>query len=184
MKTESGEKSSLLNLPFLSFRFHHWPVARRAWQIAEVFSTLHVGVLVVPFLVGCASSPRVFFQYGTQFGQAELAQVLAENPLGASENIKITNLGYGQTISYHIVQVRDREAPHIHQAHDSVVVMMKGRGYLMLEDRRIDLKVGDIIDIPRGAAHYYVNTASEPTVAFVFFSPPFDGKDNVPVTAR
>ena len=37
----------------------------------------------------------------------------------------------------------------------------------MIENRRIDLSVGDIVYIPRGAVHYFVNTASEPTVAFV-----------------
>jgi quercetin dioxygenase-like cupin family protein len=141
------------------------------------------GLLIFLFLFGCASSPRIFFQYGIEFGQPQLAKVLAENPLGASENIKLTTLGYGESASYHIVQIRDREVPHRHQAHDGTVVMMKGRGYLIIENRRIDLAAGDVVHIARGAAHYYVNTASEPTVAFVIFSPPFDGKDNVPVTA-
>ena len=58
--------------------------------------------------------------------------------------------------------------------------MVKGGGYLMMETRRIDLSVGDIVYIPRGTVHYFVNTASEPTVAFVVFSPPFDGKDTAP----
>jgi mannose-6-phosphate isomerase-like protein (cupin superfamily) len=160
--------------------------APNAFQRFKPFQPLKSlgAVLALLLVVGCSASPRVFFQHGTEFGQAELAQVLAENPLGSSENIKVTTLGYGQSVSYHIAQVRDREAPHIHQAHDSIVVMMKGRGYLMLEDRRIDLTVGDVVDIPRNAAHYYVNTASEPTVAFVIFSPPFDGKDNIPLPAR
>jgi mannose-6-phosphate isomerase-like protein (cupin superfamily) len=148
------------------------------------FSRLGLGFLISSLLLACAPAPRIFFQYGTEFGQAELAEVLAENPLGASENIKLTNLGYGQSASYHIVQIRDRETPHMHKAHDGTVVMMKGRGYLIMEDRRIDLLVGDVVHIPRGAGHYYINTGSEPTVAFVTFFPPFDGKDSIPVTAR
>ncbi len=119
-------------------------------------------------------------QYGTEFKQAEVDKVLAENPLGAGENIKITTLGKGEGVSHHLVQVRDREEPHIHKIHDGTVVMMKGRGYLMLENRRIDLSAGDIVYIPRGAVHYFVNTATEPAVAFVVFSPPFDGKDTLP----
>ena len=147
------------------------------------FSRLGLG-LISSLLLACAPAPRIFFQYGTEFGKAELAKVLAENPLGASENIKLTNLGYGQTVSYHIVQIRDRETPHMHKAHDGTVVMMKGRGYLIMEDQRIDLSAGDVVYIPRGVVHYYVNSASEPTIAFVTFSPPFDGKDTIPVTAR
>jgi mannose-6-phosphate isomerase-like protein (cupin superfamily) len=138
------------------------------------------GTLALSVFFACAPAPRVSLQYGTEFKQAEIAKVLAENPLGASENIKITTLGQGQGVSHHLVQIRDREKPHIHKIHDGTVVMVKGGGYLMMDNRRIDLSVGDIVYIPRGAIHYFVNTAGEPTAAFVVFSPPFDGKDTVP----
>jgi mannose-6-phosphate isomerase-like protein (cupin superfamily) len=145
--------------------------------------TVPLSLLLGFCLIGCASSPRILLQDGTEFRQTDLAKVLAENLLGASENIKITNLGRGQDVSHHIVQVRDRESPHIHKMHDGTVVMMKGSGYLMMEDGRMDLSVGDVVFIPRGVVHYYVNSASEPTVTLVIFSPPFDGKDYLPVTA-
>jgi mannose-6-phosphate isomerase-like protein (cupin superfamily) len=145
------------------------------------FSGRSLGLFALLVFFACAPTPRVSLQYGTEFKQAEIEKVLAENPLGTSENIKITTLGQGQGVSHHLVQVRDREKPHVHKIHDGTVVMVKGHGYLMMENRRIDLSVGDIVYIPRGAVHYFVNTASEPTVAFVVFSPPFDGKDTVPV---
>ena len=144
------------------------------------FSSRSLGLFVLSVFFACAPAPRISLQYGTEFKQAEIEKVLAENPLGASENIKITTLGQGQGVSHHLVQVRDREKPHVHKIHDGTVVMVKGGGYLMMENRRIDLSAGDIVYIPRGAVHYFVNTASEPTVAFVVFSPPFDGKDTVP----
>ena len=134
---------------------------------------------VLSFLFACAPAPRIFLQYGTEFKQAEIEKVLAENPLGPTENIKITTLGQGQVVSHHIVQIRDREKPHMHRIHDGTVVVVKGRGYLMMDNRRIDLSAGDIVYIPRGAVHYFVNTTGEPAVAFVVFSPPFDGKDIV-----
>jgi mannose-6-phosphate isomerase-like protein (cupin superfamily) len=137
------------------------------------------GLLLFSF--ACAPAPRIFLQYGTEFKQAEIEKVLAENPLGPTENIKITTLGQGQGVSHHIVQIRDQEKPHMHRIHDGTVVVVKGRGYLMMDNRRIDLSAGDIVYIPRGAVHYFVNTAAEPAVAFVVFSPPFDGKDNVPI---
>jgi mannose-6-phosphate isomerase-like protein (cupin superfamily) len=145
------------------------------------FSGRSLGFFALVVFFACAPARRISLQYGTEFKQAEIEKMLAENPVGASENIKITTLGQGQGVSHHLVQVRDREKPHIHKLHDGTVVMVKGRGYLMMENRRIDLSAGDIVYIPRGAVHYFVNTASEPTVAFVVFSPPFDGKDTVPV---
>ena len=144
------------------------------------FSGRTLGLFALSVFFACAPAARISLQYGTELKQAEIEKVLAENPLGAGENIKITTLGQGQGVSHHVVQIRDRENPHLHKLHDGTVVMVKGHGYLMMENRRIDLSVGDIVYIPRGAVHYFVNTASEPTVAFVVFSPPFDGKDTVP----
>ena len=145
------------------------------------FSRRSFALIVLPLVFSCAPAPRVSLQYGTELKQAEIAKILAENPLGASENIKIITLGQGPGVSHHLVQVRDREKPHLHKLHDGTVIMVNGQGYLMMENRRIDLSASDIVYIPRGTVHYFVNTASEPTIAFVVFSPPFDGKDMVPV---
>jgi mannose-6-phosphate isomerase-like protein (cupin superfamily) len=145
------------------------------------FSRCVLAGLILSYVSACAPAPRIFLQYGTELKQAEIDKVLAENPLGAGENIKITTLGQGQGVSHHVVQVRDREKPHMHKLHDGTVVIVKGRGYMMIENRRIDLSAGDIVYIPRGAVHYFINTAGEPAVAFVVFSPPFDGKDTVSV---
>jgi mannose-6-phosphate isomerase-like protein (cupin superfamily) len=51
----------------------------------------------------------------------------------------------------------------------------------MMGQSRFDLTAGDVFFIPRNTPHYFVNTSPEPAAAFVVFSPPFDGKDTVPV---
>ena len=129
----------------------------------------------------CVPPPRFYLQYGGRFSESDLDGILAENPLAAAENIRVTTLGQAQEVSHHIVQIRDREVPHIHNEHDGTVVLLRGRGYLMLDGRRIDLVVGDVLFIPRKKVHYFVNTFSEPSVALAVFSPPFDGKDTIPV---
>jgi mannose-6-phosphate isomerase-like protein (cupin superfamily) len=132
-------------------------------------------------LLACAPSPRFYLQYGGSFSESDLDRILAANSLPATENIRVTTLGQAQEVSHHIVQVRDREPPHIHRERDATVILLRGQGYLLLDGRRIDLKVGDVLFIPRRAVHYFVNTFSEPSVALAVFSPPFDGKDTVPV---
>lgn len=132
-------------------------------------------------LSACSSSPRFYLQYGSQLTQSDLDRIVAENPLPTSENYKVVTLGKAQEISHHVVQIRDREVPHIHKNHDLTVVILRGQGYLMLEKKRLDLAVGDLLFVPRSVIHYFVNTASEPSVALVVFSPPFDGKDTIPV---
>jgi mannose-6-phosphate isomerase-like protein (cupin superfamily) len=125
--------------------------------------------------------PYVFLQYGQELRQLDLVKVVADNPLGPEENVKLINLGRGQGASHHVVQIRDREPSHMHTRHDGTVLIARGRGYLIMDKRRITLTAGDVVHIPRRVPHYYVNTDLNPTVALVIFAPPYDGKDNVAV---
>ncbi len=147
-------------------------------------SFMALALSIVGALLGCtpAQYPYIFLQYeyGKELRAVDLAKVVAENPLGPNENIKLTKLGQSQSSSHHVVQIRERESPHLHKAHDGTVLMVRGRGYLVIDTRRITLSAGDLAHIPRGVPHYYVNTDLEPTVAFVIFTPPFDDKDNIP----
>jgi quercetin dioxygenase-like cupin family protein len=128
-------------------------------------------------LSACVSGPHLYLQYGNEYQEINLDKILADNPLPPGENIKVVNLGRSQSASQHIVQIRDREVPHLHKLHDATVTMLRGQGYLILGKNRINLKTGDVVHIPRGAPHYYVKTASEPTVALAVYAPAFDGKD-------
>ena len=132
-------------------------------------------------ILACAPSPHFYLQDGGRLTHAHLDEVLAEKPLSTDQNIRVVTLVKGTEMSHHLVQIRDREAPHLHKKHDLTVVVLKGKGYLILEEKRIDLIRGDILFIPRGSAHYFVNTFSEPSVALAIFSPGFDGKDSIPV---
>lgn len=132
-------------------------------------------------LVGCASGPRFYLRYGEKFRQASLDEMLTENPLPAGENIQVVTLGRTQSASQHLVQIRDREAPHVHRLHDATVTVMRGQGYLILGQERLELKAGDIVHIARAVPHQYVNTGTEPTVALAVYAPAFDGKDTHPL---
>ena len=151
-----------------------------------VFSprTIRVNGPLCIFLLGilaCAPSPHFYLRYGDRLTQTDLDKILAENPLPATQNIKVATLGRGKEISHHVVQVRDRESPHFHKEHDLTVVVLRGGGYLMFDKERVDLAAGDILFIPRGVVHYFVNTFPQPSVALAVFTPPFDGKDTIPV---
>ena len=129
----------------------------------------------------CTPYPRFYLKYGNQLTESHLNKILAENPLPPGQNIKVVTLGKGEGTSHHVVLIRDRETPHVHKKHDLTVVVLKGEGYLMLGKIRINLTRGDVLFIPRGNVHYFVNTYYKPSVALAAFSPPFDGKDTIPV---
>ncbi|MBI5892794.1 MAG: cupin domain-containing protein [Deltaproteobacteria bacterium] len=93
------------------------------------------------------------------------------------ENIKVTPLFKNENSSHFIIQIRDREKPHIHETHDLTVIVKKGKGILHLGKDELPMRRGDIAFIPKGVLHYFVNTDSEPSVAYVIFTPFYDGKD-------
>ena len=136
---------------------------------------------VLAFVSACVSGPHFYLQYGDEYRELDLEKILADNPLGPADNIKVTNLGRSTSASQHVVQIRDREFLHVHKLHDATVTMLRGQGYLVLAKQRVKLKAGDVIHIPRGVAHQYVNTTGEPTVALAVYAPAFDGKDTHPV---
>lgn len=45
----------------------------------------------------------------------------------------------------------------------------------------LPMKKGDIALIQKSVVRYFVNTGSEPSVAYVIFTPFYDGKDTKPV---
>jgi quercetin dioxygenase-like cupin family protein len=110
-----------------------------------------------------------------------LDRFLADHPVPAADPLLAVKVGETASASYHVIQVRTAERPHVHQDHDALVTLLRGKGELHLGDRVLSLRCGDTVSIPRGTPHWFVNGSRHPAVAFATFSPPYDGKDMVPV---
>ncbi len=138
--------------------------------------------ITVLALAGCtpARTPRVYVRDAATAGGTTLEAIAAAHPLPPGANISVVPLGRTDACSYHLVQVRDREAPHVHAAHDLAVTVLRGRGQLYIHGQAQPMEVGDVAVVPRGTPHYFVNTGQSPAAAFVTFAPPYDGKDQVP----
>jgi quercetin dioxygenase-like cupin family protein len=134
-------------------------------------------------LLGCTTraTPHVFVPNPYVAGGTGLEAILAAHPLPPGQNISAVALGRTESCSYHLVQIRDREQPHAHAAHDLAVTVLRGTGRLYIRGEPHLMQAGDVAVVPRETPHYFVNTDAEPAVAFVVFTPPYDGKDQVPV---
>ena len=133
-------------------------------------------------LAGCAATPQVILPDPPDVRRTSLTTLLAANPLAEGENIRAVVLSRTDALSYHLVQIRDREQPHIHATHDLAVTLVRGTGTLYIRGVGYAMRVGDVAVVPRGTVHYFVNDASGAAVALVTFAPPYDGKDQVPTT--
>jgi len=135
------------------------------------------------FLGGCATAPLVIVSPdGTRLQPVNLQAWVGEHPLAPDQELSVQELGRSQSASFHIVQVRTKEPLHLHWTHDAIVRVERGHGTLVLGSHRLRLVPGSIVNIPRGVVHAFVNESSTAAVAFVVFSPPFDGTDIVPAT--
>ncbi len=143
-------------------------------------------LLLVLVLGGCAH-PQARIIIGADPGvRLELESFLAAHPLGAAEDLKAVPVGAIATTSYAIVQVRTRERAHLHADHDLTVHVLRGTGWIVLlsapsgsmfSGTAHPLGPGDLVSIPRGTIHWFVNTGREPAVALACFTPPYDGRD-------
>jgi quercetin dioxygenase-like cupin family protein len=134
--------------------------------------------------IGCAGAPhnpRISFQYAGALADFDLDTFVARNPIPPGQNIHAVELGRAQSVSHHIVQVRDREHPHVHERHDLTVVVLRGGGELTVDGAVIEMATGDAAFVPRGRRHFFRNAGNAPAAALVTFSPPFDGIDHVRV---
>lgn len=149
----------------------------------KTWITNPLGLLFL-ILSACVPSPRFYFPHGSQFMESSLDEIIATNPMAPGVDYTVVTLGLREGISHHVVQIRDREVPHIHNRQDLTVILLRGQGYVMLREKQIDLATGDILFVPRDVVHYFVNTSADPSVLLAVFTPPFDARGTVGMEGR
>jgi len=109
----------------------------------------------------------------------ELEALLERAELAPGEDLRVVDLGRDAHTSHHLVAIRHAETPHRHDRHDLLVVVLRGHGALQIGDERRPLGEGSILYVPRGAVHAFRNAGPEPAVAYVVYTPAFDGEDRI-----
>ncbi|NPA32812.1 MAG: cupin domain-containing protein [Aquificae bacterium] len=99
---------------------------------------------------------------------------------GSVKEIEAVKLAQTEGFTEFLVFVKGSEKPHYHAEHDLTFIVVRGGGELYLDGKTEPMGEGDVAVIPRGKVHFYRNT-SEISVLLAIFSPPYDGKDSVPV---
>ncbi|MBI4178189.1 cupin domain-containing protein [bacterium] len=140
-------------------------------------------LLVLPFCFWSCLTSTSAVKLHLEDQQIDLQKYLRSHPLQARQNIRIDLIARGPTTSVHMVQIRKAEKPHIHAGHDLRVVLVRGRGTMVIDRKRIQAGVGSVFEIERGTPHHFINEGPTPAAGLVTFSPPYDGTDMIPVPA-
>ncbi len=144
---------------------------------------LLVALAAVALASGCAMqapNPRLTLRYEKGLEATDLSALVSRAAPGP---VSVIELGRTAWVSHHLAVVRDAEVPHYHRFHDLTVVVLRGEGVMDMEGKRFTMKAGDIAHVHRGVRHFFRNEGRDPAVAFVTFSPPFDGRDTVTAEA-
>lgn len=128
-------------------------------------------------LVGCSSAPEARGRVITPL--PDPVDPLW-TPAELEKPIAVRRLRETKETSVSLIRLAGSEQPHIHKDHDLVVVLLSGQARLHLGNRVIDVRPGDVMEIPRGVVHWAKNTGADASLVYAIFSPPYDGLDNVP----
>jgi mannose-6-phosphate isomerase-like protein (cupin superfamily) len=110
-----------------------------------------------------------------------LAELPQRAALAPGQDFRVVEVGRDAGTSHHLVAIRTAETPHRHDRHDLIVVMERGHGTMRMGDATLPVGERSILYVPRGTVHAFANASIEPALAYVVYTPPFDGTDRVEV---
>jgi mannose-6-phosphate isomerase-like protein (cupin superfamily) len=99
--------------------------------------------------------------------------------LAPDENLKVREMFRDGDTSHHLVWVRGVEGSHRHDDHALTVIILRGWGLMKIGSGLRRVGPGSILYVPRGIVHEFRNESGDVAVAYVIYSPPYDGKDRV-----
>jgi mannose-6-phosphate isomerase-like protein (cupin superfamily) len=139
--------------------------------------------MVVPLAlvaVACGRPPSLVWEGAGAARQASMADLTAGLP-AASPGVRRGPWGDATDESLFLMDSAAAEEPHVHQRHDVTVVLLSGRGALVVEGRRHDMRAGDVAHIGRGKVHAFAPSGRASALAI--FTPRLEASDSVPASA-
>ncbi len=137
-------------------------------------------------LTGCAAKNEYLYYHPSTTPEApeSLLAKVAEIEKENFDNIKTITLSKNELSTHHLVVVKKEEPLHAHPKSDLWAMCLKGEGEFVLGNKRFKVHPGSSIFVPRGVPHQAISNGKEPIAALVIFTPPYDGKDSVPVAKK
>lgn len=120
----------------------------------------------------------LFLLPGLAFAQNQLSTDTISAP-ATTENVYSKPLYSDSLSSSFLIIVKHDVKLHKHEFHSEQVYVISGEADMMLGDKIIHIKAGDMVFIPKGTPHSAKVTSAEPLKIISVQAPYFDGKDRV-----
>ena len=95
------------------------------------------------------------------------------------DNVLIKKLYSDKNASAFLILIKKEVKLHKHLHHSEIINVLEGAGVMLLGDKKIEVKKGDIIFVPENTAHSVLVTSDIPLKVISNQAPEFDGKDRV-----
>ncbi|MBK9732009.1 MAG: cupin domain-containing protein [Chitinophagaceae bacterium] len=100
-------------------------------------------------------------------------------PKEAYENISSQLLNSDSNVTSIVIWIKKEVKPHVHTIHSEQVYVLEGTGKMLLGEKTMEVKPGDLIFIPKQTIHALKVTSATPMKVLSIQAPEFDGKDRV-----
>jgi len=138
--------------------------------------------LLTSFFSGCATSEYTSSYYHPEFLASipvSLSARVSEIEKLDFDNLHLETITQDVLSSHHLVVIRKAEPLHQHVEHDVWALVVKGEADFILGEKKMRLRPGSSVFVPRLTPHKATRRGKEVLAAFAIFTPPFDGKDTV-----
>jgi len=95
------------------------------------------------------------------------------------ENLYFRQVYSDSLVSSFVIFVKKEVKLHKHLTHTEHVYILDGEGEMRIGEKKIKVKKGDIVPIPKNTAHSLKVTSVSPVKVLSVQAPIFDGKDRV-----
>ena len=109
-----------------------------------------------------------------------LGGVLKDNPLPARKNAQVAWKGRVSNSEFHVIEVSKMNLHH-HTQQDHLVYVARGKGTARLRNQIRQVKVGDILRIPKGIPYGFTKEGKENLVLLVVATKGWNGLEAVRV---
>lgn len=145
-------------------------------MLKKLFWLIIIGAVIWVVFFSDVVSKTLHKQGSVVLPEKNLTQEDWQIPLNDA-GIGVKTLTKTAETSTHLLALKGKEKPHVHDTHDLTAIVLSGKVNIHFKDRTQEMTTGDVVSIPRGTFHWAENICEEQSQIYVIFNPPFDGKD-------
>ena len=100
------------------------------------------------------------------------------------DNIYVRKFYSDSLASSFVIFIKKEVNAHKHATHSEHIYFLDGEGEMMVGEKKISVKKGDMIFVPKGTVHSLAVTSKTPVKVLSVQAPMFDGKDRVMIEEK